>query len=183
MTTPEATTSTKNSVSKMLLHWLMAIFVFFLFVSSWWMLSLPLPSADYTYRVLPFQLHKNIGLSLFLITLVMIVMRFMQRVRVVSRAGSTMRMLADIDQWLIYGLLIVCCASGYLSSSYSGWDTEFWWVISLPAWAAENDELNIVFSDLHQWTCWLLLIVVVLHIAAALYHGLSNDKQLNKMIP
>lgn len=48
--------------AKVVMHWLVAIGVFFLFVSSWWMLSLPLPSEDFTYRQLPFQLHKNVGM-------------------------------------------------------------------------------------------------------------------------
>jgi len=173
----------ENSRSKMLLHWLLAISILFLFVSSWWMLSLPLPSAEYTYRVLPFQLHKNIGMTVFLIILIMIVMRARRRVVSDPESKSLMRLFADIDQWAIYVTVFICCLSGYLSSSYSGWDTELWWLLTLPAWAAENDELNIVFSDIHQWTCWLLILMVVLHIAAALYHGLLDDKQLNKMIP
>jgi len=58
-----------------LLHWLLAASVFFLFISSWWMLSLPLPSEEFTYRELPFQLHKNIGITLFVAVITMTAMR------------------------------------------------------------------------------------------------------------
>ena len=47
-----------------ILHWILAVSIFFLFVSSWWMLGLPLPSKELTFREFPFQLHKNIGITL-----------------------------------------------------------------------------------------------------------------------
>ncbi len=177
------TPSNSHAILKMVLHWTLAAAILFLFVSSWWMLSLPLPSDDYTYRVVPFQLHKNIGITLFLIILVMICLRWVRRLQQNAAARSALQTLADIDQWLIYALVAACCSSGYLSSSYSGWNTEFWWLIQLPAWARENDGLNILFSDLHQWSCWLLLLAIVLHIAAAIYHGLRDDALLPKMFP
>ena len=43
------------------MHWLIAVSIFFLFASSWWMLALPLPSAVFRFREFPFQLHKNVG--------------------------------------------------------------------------------------------------------------------------
>lgn len=175
--------SNSHAILQMVLHWTLAAAILFLFVSSWWMLSLPLPSDDHTYRVVPFQLHKNIGITLLLIILVMICLRWVRRLQQNAAARSALQTLADIDQWLIYALVAACCSSGYLSSSYSGWNTEFWWLIQLPAWARENDGLNILFSDLHQWSCWLLLLAIVLHIAAAIYHGLRDDALLPKMFP
>ena len=51
------------NTTAVIMHWLMAVSIFFLFVSSWWMLGLPFPSADFTYRVFPFQLHKSLGIT------------------------------------------------------------------------------------------------------------------------
>lgn len=89
--------------------------------------------------------------------------------------------LASIDHLTIYFLVAACCVSGYLSSSFSGWDTSFWWVINLPAWSGESDSLNILFSDIHMWTCWLLLAVLMMHIAAAIYHAFADDGLIDKM--
>ncbi len=41
------------------LHWLLAVSIFFLFISSWWMMGLPLPSEELQFRAFPFQLHKK----------------------------------------------------------------------------------------------------------------------------
>ena len=164
-----------------MLHWVLASSVFFLFASSWWMLSLPLPSAEFTYRVLPFQLHKNIGITLLLIAVTMAAIRIAKGSNGHPKNPDRLQKLAALDHLIMYLLLAACCLSGYLSSSYSGWETSFWWILNLPAWAEENDDLNILFSDLHLWSCWALLAVLTLHIGAAIYHGIADDGLINKM--
>ena len=164
-----------------LLHWLLAASVFFLFVSSWWMLSLPLPSEEFTYRELPFQLHKNIGITLFVAVITMTAMRVRSLLREASSSQGWLQRLAVADHILLYTLLMVCCLSGYMSSSSSGRTTTVWWLVDIPAWSAENDDLNILFSETHLWSCWVLLGVLLLHIGAAIYHGISNDGAIDKI--
>ncbi|MBT3603479.1 MAG: cytochrome b [Candidatus Latescibacteria bacterium] len=167
--------------SKIILHWLTAASIIFLFVSSWWMLALPLPSETFTYRQLPFQLHKNIGITVLIMVVAMIAFRIRNKLKKPKLAKGRLERLADLDHTLTYVIVIACCLSGYLSSSYSGWETSWWWLVNLPAWSAENDELNILYSDIHMWTCWALLAVIALHIGAALYHAFRNDDVINKM--
>ena len=145
------------------------------------MLSLPLPSSEFTYRVLPFQLHKNVGITLLLITVTMAAIRIASSGNSHLDNPDRMQKLATFDHLIMYLLLAACCLSGYLSSAYSGWETSFWWVLNLPAWAEENDDLNILFSGLHLWSCWALLAVISLHIGAAIYHGFADDGIINKM--
>ena len=173
--------STGVNRTTVVLHWMLAASIFFLFVSSWWMLALPLPSDLFTYRELPFQLHKNVGLTVLLFAIVMFSIRIARRNREALARRSRLQKLADMDHLLLYFLLAACCLSGYLSSSYSGWETRIWWQLSVPAWTGENDALNIFFSDLHMWSCWILLAVISSHIAAALYHACRDDGMINKM--
>ena len=167
--------------AKVVMHWLVAIGVFFLFVSSWWMLSLPLPSEDFTYRQLPFQLHKNVGITIMVMVVAMVALRIVKKRKQLQIKKSRLERLASLDHLLTYFLIIACCISGYLSSSFSGWETTLWWLVDLPAWSEENDDLNIFFSDIHLWTCWALLAVVAVHIGAALYHAFKNDDVIDKM--
>jgi len=167
--------------AKVVMHWLVAIGVFFLFVSSWWMLSLPLPSEDFTYRQLPFQLHKNVGITIMVMIVAMIAISIVKKRKKLQIQKSRLERLAALDHLLTYFLIIACCISGYLSSSFSGWETTLWWLVELPAWSEENDDLNILFSDIHLWTCWALLSVVSVHIGAALYHAFRNDDVIDKM--
>ena len=167
--------------SKVAMHWLVAIGVVFLFVSSWWMLSLPLPSEDFTYRQLPFQMHKNVGITIMVMVVAMVALRIVKKRKQLQIKKSRLERLASLDHLLTYFLIIACCISGYLSSSFSGWETTLWWLVDLPAWSEENDDLNIFFSDIHLWTCWALLAVVAVHIGAALYHAFKNDDVIDKM--
>ena len=167
--------------AKVVMHWLVAIGVFFLFVSSWWMLSLPLPSEDFTYRQLPFQMHKNVGITIMVMIVAMIAISIVKKRKKLQIQKSRLERLAALDHLLTYFLIIACCISGYLSSSFSGWETTLWWLVELPAWSEENDDLNILFSDIHLWTCWALLSVVSVHIGAALYHAFRNDDVIDKM--
>ena len=173
--------SEQLSKPKVAMHWLVAIGVIFLFVSSWWMLSLPLPSEDFTYRQLPFQMHKNVGITIMVMVVAMIAIRIVKKRKQLQIQKSRLERLAALDHLLTYFLIIACCISGYLSSSFSGWETTLWWLVDLPAWSEENDDLNIFFSDIHLWTCWALLAVVAVHIGAALYHAFKNDDVIDKM--
>ena len=178
MATPQT-----NPVAIIALHWLLAVAIFFLFVSSWWMLALPLPSAELQYRQFPFQLHKNVGLTLMLLMIPMLFIRSRSRPRSSSLDGkSWMAKLARMDHWVLYVLVGAASISGYLSSSYSGWGTRLWWLVDLPSWGYENEQLNRLYSDLHLWTCWALLAAIAVHVAGALYHGFRDDGIAHRML-
>lgn len=166
------------------LHWFMAISIFFLFISSWWMLGLPLASAEYRFREIPFQLHKNLGITLVAVIFIMLYVRFKHRPQpVLNRVlSSRMARLARIDHVLLYIVILACCVTGYLSSSYSGWSTTLWWVVDLPNWGYENEELNILYSDMHLWTCWILLALMAVHISGALYHAFRDDGVIRRLL-
>jgi cytochrome b561 len=166
------------------MHWLLAVSIFFLFISSWWMLALPLPSADYRYRVLPFQLHKNMGMTLIMVLAVLLYVRFKHRPapETSHEMRPWMHKLAVIDHIILYIVIFACCLSGYLSSAYSGWTTTLWWLVDLPDWGHEDEELNMLFSDIHLWTCWALLALVSVHISGALYHAFRNDGVVRRML-
>jgi cytochrome b561 len=170
------------SMSAVFLHWILAVSVFFLFLSSWWMLALPMPSEAFTYRAFPFQLHKNLGITLVLVLALLLYVRFRHRPGPIAVMRPWMRRLAVVDHVILYVLVIACCVSGYLSSSYSGWSTTLWWVVELPNWGYENEELNILYSDIHLWTCWALLAVMAVHISGALYHAFRNDGVVRRML-
>ena len=164
------------------LHWILAVSIFFLFLSSWWMLALPMPSETFTYRAFPFQLHKNLGITLVLVLALLLYVRFRHRPGPIAEMRPWMRRLAVVDHVILYVLVIACCVSGYLSSSYSGWSTTLWWVVELPNWGYENEALNILYSDIHLWTCWALLAVMAVHISGALYHAFRNDGVVRRML-
>jgi cytochrome b561 len=166
------------------LHWFIAVSIFFLFISSWWMLGLPLPSDSLRFREIPFQLHKNIGLTLFFVMFLLISISFGRRMKKEESAGIKpwMRLISRLGHVVLYLLIGLVCISGYLSSAHTRWDTTLWWLIDLPRIAAPDESLNQLFSDLHLWTAWLLLVTIFVHISGALYHAFRNDGVVRRML-
>ena len=98
--------------SKVFFHWLIATSIFFLFVSSWWMLALPLPSENFTYRQLPFQLHKNIGITIFVIIIWLLTIRILKARERLHSSIKNAKKLAERVHLVIYFLIASCCISG-----------------------------------------------------------------------
>jgi cytochrome b561 len=165
-------------------HWFFAASIFFLFVSSWWMLALPLPSDVFRYREFPFQLHKNLGITVMFLLFALALVRIVRHQALAALDGETalMRGVRVGGHIALYLLILAVCLTGYMSSSYSGWATTWWWSIELPYWGHENDELNELYSDLHLVACWGLLAALIGHIGAAVWHALRNDGVVRRML-
>ena len=165
-------------------HWFVAVSVFFLFVSSWWMLALPLPSEDFRFREFPFQLHKNLGLTIMLLLIAMALIRIVRRQALAAVPAETplVRQLRVSGHVALYVLIFAVCMTGFMSSTYSGWTTTLWWLVDLPYWGREDEELNQLFSDLHFWSCWGLLLAMSAHIGAALLHAFRDDGVVRRIL-
>lgn len=172
------------SRTAVLLHWTLAVSIFFLFISSWWMMGLPLPSKELQFRAFPFQLHKNIGITLLFVIALLVYVRFKHRPAPEQSSSMKpwMHKLAAVDHVILYLLIAAVCLSGYLSSAHTRWDTEVWWLFTLPRISEADEEMNMFYSDIHLWTCWTLLAVVAVHISGAVYHAFRNDGIVRRML-
>ena len=127
----------------MILHWLTAALVFFLFGLGWYMTDLPTTPVRGPY----FALHKSIGITVFLLLLVRLVWRLSHRPPAMSAAlPAWQRILAGSVHKLFYVFLVLQPLTGYLSSSFSGHKTKFF-VIPLPYWGRHDPPLNLLFTE------------------------------------
>src|SRR5690606_27918299 len=99
-----------------------------------------------------------------------------------SEVKPWMYKLSVFDHVALYVLILLVCASGYLSSAHTRWDTSFWWTIDFPRIAAPDEDMNMFFSTIHTTTCWMLLAVLAAHISGALYHAFRNDSVVRRML-
>ena len=77
---------------------------------------------------------------------------------------------------ILYVLIIAVCVSGYLSSSYTRWDTTVWWLVdTAQKIAAPDEDMNMFYSNIHLWTAWALLAAVAVHVTGGVYHAFRND--------
>ncbi|MCX4188807.1 cytochrome b [Methylophaga sp. OBS3] len=170
--------------TSVIMHWLLAVSIFFLFLSSWWMMGLPLPSPELQFRAFPFQLHKNVGLTAVILLLVLLYMRLRHRPAPPAQSDMKpwMHNMAVVAHVGIYLLILAVCVTGYLSSAHTRWDTSFWWLFDFPRIAEPNEELNEYWGELHTYFAWALLAFIAAHVSGAIYHSFRNDGIVRRMM-
>jgi len=163
-----------------LLHWTTALLVAALFTIGWYMVELPKGPA----RGETFALHKSLGLTVFLLTLWRLSWRVLHRPPPLPAVLPAWQVsAAHAVHRMFYVLLFLQPLTGYLSSSFSGYQTAFFG-IPLPHWGHSNPPLNEFFTELHVIGSVVLLALVVTHVAGALSHVLTpGDRLLRRMLP
>jgi len=85
---------------------------------------------------------------------------------------------------LIYLLLFAVPMFGWLYSSASGFSVVWLGVLPMPDLVDKSESLKEIFEELHEGSVNLLVTLVVLHAAAALYHHhVRRDGVLTRMVP
>ncbi len=91
------------------------------------------------------------------------------------------RLVSHITHWSIYVLLIAVPIGGYLGVSYYGAAAPFG--IQLPVFVAKNEDTAKLVFQLHQMGARLLLLLIAMHVGAALFHHfVRKDNVLRRMI-
>lgn len=164
-----------------LLHWVVAVAIVGLFVLGFWMVDLSY--YDPWYRQGP-DIHRSVGIVLFL------VMVFRIGWRVVNPAP---RPLANHRRWeilaahaahfLLYLLIFVAMASGYLISTADGSSIHVFGVFEVPSVTGQIKGMEDTAGLVHYWSTWALVALAGIHALGALKHHLiDRDKTLRRMI-
>ncbi len=186
----DATTGSKDHVevysgTARSFHWLMAVLV---------LLQLPLGlymayrGGDlgifdrFTNNM--YTTHKMLGVIL----LVLILLRFLYRLvngapEELATLEPWQKTVSMLNHWGIYALLIGTPILGYLGASYYG-ALNIWGFFNLPALVGVDKKVAEVVLAYHGWAATVLLALIVLHIAAAIYHHtVRKDLVLARMMP
>ena len=91
---------------------------------------------------------------------------------------------ASIAHFFLYVLTLAIPVSGWLMSSASGFQVVYLGQIPIPDLLAKNKAMADQLKELHEALNWLMVLVVALHVAAALKHHLvDRDDVLRRMLP
>jgi len=131
-----------------------------------------------------FQLHKSIGVTILVLTLLRLVWRWTHRPPQAVEGGFN-GFLAKAVHTLLYAFMILGPLTGWaiVSTSRLKVPTMLWGAIPWPHLPLP-DSLNEGFEGTHEALAWIALGLVVLHVLGALRHQLLvKDGVMRRMAP
>ncbi|MFO2462920.1 cytochrome b [Pseudomonas sp. 15FMM2] len=162
-----------------LLHWLMALMVIaMLFIGAGMAASI---SQRHEWLL---NLHKPLGIAILALVIVRLVVRFSTRQPPLPADLPRWQVLAaKASHVLLYGLMLVLPVLGWAMISAAGDPVMLSSSVQLPALLTANPELFALLRKAHGFLAYLLFLTVMLHLAAALFHGwVRRDGVLQSMI-
>lgn len=162
-----------------LLHWLMAVMILaMLFVGIGMVATLKPVYGDLV------ALHRPLGIAILVLALLRLGMRL--------RRGAP-ALPADLPWWqaatakashlLLYALMIAMPVIGWGMLSAGSYPNVLHAAWHLPSILPPDDGLQALLRRAHHWLALVFFATILLHIAAALFHGLSRrDGVFSSMI-
>jgi len=161
------------------LHWSMALAIFGLFGLGLWMTRLDY--YDAWYHRAP-ELHKAIGMLLLFALLLRMAWRLLNAHPLPE--GKPWEKLAAISMHRVqYVFMLVVAVSGYLIPTGEGQGIDVFGWFSVPALFEFEKRQADLIGQLHLITAWVLVVLAVLHAAAALkHHFVDRDATMTRML-
>ncbi len=192
--------SSRYTKTAIVLHWLIALGIFFMFALGWFMHEIPRDAPKqmafdlfdfgiYTWqlteevspRTFYFNLHKSVGVTL----LALILFRQFWRLTHTPPAMLTSykaweRKLAVAAHHALYLLLIAMPLTGLIMAINSKYGV-MWFGMDLVG-GLDNKDMRETFKEIHELVGTLLLVIIVLHIAGAIKHKvIDKDGTMDRM--
>src|ERR1700722_592698 len=163
------------------LHWLTLALIIAIFVLAF---SIDLASSREQAVALT-QLHRSFGVTVWVVMLGRLVWRQFSRFpNWPPDMPQAMRFAAQWSEYALYAFLLVQPILGLLHTNARGDRVDLFFLGQLPALIGTDRPLAKQLLDVHETVGFLLLGLIALHAAAALYHHFwRRDDTLEAMLP
>jgi cytochrome b561 len=173
MATP-APTYTRTAIA---LHWILAILIGTMIGIGLYMTDLPKNTPARSWY---FNLHKSLGLLVAAVILIRIGWRLRHAPPRPIMTPPWQAAAAKISHLALYACMVFMPLTGYLGSAFNKYGVKFFG-LPLPRWAWDDPRIRQIFVTAHEWIANLLIALIVVHIAAALYHAARRDDVFGRM--
>jgi cytochrome b561 len=161
------------------MHWLVVALLMVQFPIGWFM-----PDVHAGPPGGPMTLHMSFGITLLVLIVVRLIWRITHPVAPESSLPMWQRVSYEAVHWLLYAAVLAATLSGWLFASYRGWSVSYFGLVPLPMLAAKNAVAIKQIDGWHQIAEWALLVLIWIHVAAALVHVfVYRDRILQRMLP
>lgn len=142
--------------------------------------------ADKTMRGNLMMIHKSIGLTLIVLSVLFILWGlFSRKPAWPDNMPVWERFFAHVAHKALYVLVLIMALSGWCMSTAAGYPSSWFGVFTVMApWVPHSKPLASLFSDIHSICAWILVVIGCIHIFAALKHQfIDRDHILRRMMP
>jgi cytochrome b561 len=128
------------------------------------------------------DLHKSLGIVLLLAWIARVAWRWSNTSP--EMAGTkTEKKAAHLVHLFLYFLMLALMVTGYLISTADGRGIEVFGLFEVPAMSVSFENQEDIAGDIHWLLAWSLILMVALHVMAAIkHHVINKDNTLLKMI-
>lgn len=167
------------------LHWILALALFAIFAVGVYMADLPFSPQ----RIKLYNWHKWAGVTFLLLSAVRLLWRVVAPPPDLPQA--VVAAMPDWQMWayrathgLMYALFFVVPLLGWAYSSAAGFPIVLFGVMPLPDFVQASKPLAEAIKPWHAASAFMLMALVLLHVAAALkHHWIDRDGLLQRMLP
>jgi cytochrome b561 len=162
-------------------HWLIALLIIAQGAIGLTMVELGMTPA----KVKVFALHKSIGLTILALGLLRLAWRLGQRAPLDPPMPHWQRNAAKLSHFFLYMLILALPLSGWLFNSAANFPLEWFGLVHVPSLTRGLDPVLKAWAlRAHVVLFWILIGVVVVHVASALWHHwVQRDDVLLRMLP
>lgn len=160
-----------------ILHWVVAVLVFLT-----WPLGLMIGFVKDDVKLDFYLVHESLGFLVLWIMLLRIGFRITRPVP--SRPAPAMeRLAADSVHGLLYLFLVLMPVSGFLATNAHGFPLKWFGLFTVWSPIGKAPDIAWALSAIHEWSAWIILALVALHIGAALFHHVvRRDETLYRIL-
>ncbi|CUA82570.1 Cytochrome b561 [Gulbenkiania indica] len=171
--------SERYTALQVILHWLMALLLVGTFAFGWYLSTLPLSPEKFRW----IAWHKWAGILALALVIWRLTVRFYRRPPALPASMSTLAVrAAHAGHVLLYLLMLAVPLSGWTMSSAYGIPVVWLGLLPLPDLVSVDPALGERLKSLHETLVWLLALLVVGHVLAALKHQLiDRDGLMSRM--
>lgn len=178
---PLRNTPSRYGVVAQSLHWLIVLLVAIQFVLGVTAHDLPISLE----RLVLLTRHKAFGMTILMLILLRLAWRLYSPPPALPAGMARLQQrLAELSHILLYILLLTMPVIGWLSSSASNLTVSWFGLFHFPNLVGPDPALAKSMKALHIGMAWVLLALISVHAAAALWHQfIRKDGVLLRMLP
>jgi superoxide oxidase len=131
------------------------------------------------------QLHRSVGVTILALTLFRLTWRWSARIPALpAELPLVQKLAARATEYALYALLLAQPVLGILHTNARGRRVDFFFIGQLPPVVGPDKVLAKQAIAVHEVVAYLLLALIAMHAAAALFHHfVRRDDVLNAMLP